>query len=106
MSRHLTPREMLAYLDEELTQAECPHIVAHLRACDSCCAEIERLRDDLALTKQAMSERCSVPLPSATKPWEPLDKLLEREREGPRKAASDPSTSDQIGNQEPKSESE
>jgi anti-sigma factor RsiW len=103
MNSHLTPQQMLAYVDGELSETEALHAADHLRGCKSCFTDIEQLKKDLATTKDALSKPISQSVPSAPQPWESLETLVARKKT---KRGSAPSRTARDGSQKSEPDSE
>lgn len=78
MSNHLTPQTMLAYIDGELSKSEMRQAEDHLHSCWTCLAEVERLKDDIALILDAQKEQFEPALPPPPKPWASFESLVAR----------------------------
>jgi hypothetical protein len=76
MNSHLTPQEMLSYLDGELSRSEGHKAEKHLHSCWSCRSEVERLKADIATILDAQNQSFSPILPPPPKPWLSFNKLL------------------------------
>jgi hypothetical protein len=81
MNNHLTHREMLAYVDGELSRAESRHVNKHLHSCWTCLAEMERLKGDIATLLDAQREVFTPALPPPPRPWLGFEAILERNRD-------------------------
>ena len=80
MSNHLTSRQMLAYIDGELSRAETRRVDKHLHSCWTCLAEMERLKSDIATILDAKNEAFVPALPPPPRPWPGFDTLLARKK--------------------------
>lgn len=78
MNNHLTSRQMLAYLDGELSRSETHYAKDHLHSCWTCRSEVERLKADIATILDAQNESFSPALPSPPSPWPSFNALLAR----------------------------
>ncbi|HZY62390.1 MAG TPA: hypothetical protein VFE38_07675 [Edaphobacter sp.] len=78
MNNHLTPRQMLAYIDGELSRTETRHAEKHLHSCWACLAELERLKSDIATILDAQNEALAPALPPPPQPWLGFDTILAR----------------------------
>jgi hypothetical protein len=78
MNNHLTSRQMLAYLDGELSRSEMHYAKDHLHSCWTCRSEVERLKADIATILDAQNEIFSPALPSPPSPWPSFNMLLAR----------------------------
>jgi hypothetical protein len=78
MNNHLTPQQMLAYLDGELSRSEMHRADDHLHSCWTCRSEVERLKDDIATILDAQKENFSPALPPPPQPWVSFEALLAR----------------------------
>lgn len=81
MNSHLSHREMLAYVDGELSRRERRRVNKHLHSCWTCLAEMERLKGDIATLLEAQKEVFAPALPPPLRPWPGFDALLERKHE-------------------------
>jgi hypothetical protein len=79
MNEHLSPQQMLAYIDGELSRVEVRRAAKHLHSCWTCMAEMERMKDDIATILEA-HEKVFVPgLPPAPRPWPGFNTILARD---------------------------
>lgn len=78
MNSHLTPQQMLAYLDGELCRSETRHADDHLHSCWTCLTELERLKGDIATILDAQNQSFSPSLPRPPLPWLPFGAILAR----------------------------
>jgi hypothetical protein len=78
MNNHLTPQQMLAYLDGELSRSEMHRADDHLHSCWTCRSEVERLKGDIATILDAQNESFSPALPPPPRPWVSFEALLAR----------------------------
>jgi len=83
VNKHLNDRQLLAYMEDDLSPGRCERAEAHLRACPACRARLElfaRTAADLTTTLRAVGEQ--VPLAPA-RSWEAVDRR--RKRRHPRR---------------------
>jgi LCP family protein required for cell wall assembly len=83
VNRHLNDRQLLSYLENDLSPGRRERADAHLRACSTCQARLQRTAQtaaDLAMTLQAVGEQ--VPL-SPAHSWNTI--VQRRQREQPRR---------------------
>lgn len=78
MNSHLTPQQMLAYIDGELSKSETRRAEDHLHSCWTCLTEVERLKDDIATILDAQNESFSPALPPPPRPWPSFQTVLDR----------------------------
>jgi hypothetical protein len=78
MNNHLTPQQMLAYLDGELSKSEMNRADDHLHSCWTCRSEVERLKADIATILDAQKESFSPALPPPPHRWASFETLLAR----------------------------
>jgi hypothetical protein len=78
MNNHLTPQQMLAYLDGELSRSEMHQADDHLHSCWTCRSEVERLKGDIATILDAQNESFSPALPPPPRQWVSFEALLAR----------------------------
>ena len=78
MNDHLTRRQMLAYVDGELSRAETRYAQKHLYSCWTCLAEMERLKGDITTILDAQNEAFAPALPPPPQPWPGFDTILAR----------------------------
>jgi len=83
MNNHLTSRQMLAYLDGELSRSETHYAKEHLHSCWTCRSEVERLKADIAMILDAHNESFSTALPPPPCPWPSFNTLLARKAPPP-----------------------
>ena len=83
MNNHLTSRQMLAYLDGELSRSETHHAEDHLHSCWTCRSKVERLTADIATILDAQNESFSTALPPPPRPWPSFNALLARNASPP-----------------------
>lgn len=76
MNDHQSQRQLLAYFDDELPEAEKQTVEHHLRSCDHCKAELDSLRRALPEILDALRESLLKESPPAPKQWKPFDELL------------------------------
>jgi anti-sigma factor RsiW len=76
MNDHQSQRQLLAYFDDELPEAEKQTVEHHLRSCDHCKAELDSLRRALPEILDALRESLLKENSPAPKQWKPLDELL------------------------------
>jgi hypothetical protein len=69
MSSHLSPQQMLAYVDGELSRSETRRAEEHLHSCWTCLTEMERLKEDIATILGAQNESFAPALPPPPQPW-------------------------------------
>ena len=80
MNNHLTHREMLTYVDGELSRTESRRVNKHLHSCWTCLAEMERLKGDIAILLDAQNEAFTPALPPPPRPWLGFDVILAHNR--------------------------
>ncbi len=78
MNNHLTPQQMLAYVDGELSKSETRRAEDHLHSCWTCLTEVERLKADIATILDAQNESFSPALPPPPRPWPSFETVLAR----------------------------
>jgi anti-sigma factor RsiW len=78
MSNHLTPQQMLSYIDGELSKSEARKAEDHLHSCWTCLTEVERLKSDIAMILDAQKEQFAPALPPPPKPWASIESLIAR----------------------------
>jgi hypothetical protein len=78
MNNHLTPKQLLAYVDGELSRPETRRAEEHVRSCWTCLAEMERLKHDIATILDAQNESFSRALPPPPQPWPGFKTVLAR----------------------------
>ncbi len=78
MNSHLTPQQMLAYVDGELSRSETRRAEEHLHSCWTCLTEMERLKDDIATILDAQNESFAPALPPPPQPWPSFQAVLAR----------------------------
>jgi hypothetical protein len=78
MNNHLTPQQMLEYVDGELSKPEMRRAEDHLHSCWTCLTEVERLKGDIATILDAQNESFSPALPPPPRTWPTFDTLLAR----------------------------
>jgi hypothetical protein len=78
MNNHLTPQQMLAYIDGELSKSETRRAEDHLHSCWTCLTEVERLKGDIATILDAQSESFLPALPPPPRPWPSVETVLAR----------------------------
>lgn len=78
MNNHLTPQQMLSYIDGELSRPEERKAEAHLHSCWTCLTELERLKTDIATILDAQKEQFAPALPPPPKPWASIENLIAR----------------------------
>jgi hypothetical protein len=84
MSNHLTPQQMLSYIDGELSKSEAHKADEHLHSCWTCLTEVDKLKGDIAMILDAQRAQFEPALPPPPKPWASLDSLIARvQPEGP-----------------------
>ena len=83
MNNHLTSRQMLAYLDGELSRSETHHAEDHLHSCWTCRSKVERLTADIATILDAQNESFSTALQPPPRPWPSFNALLARNASPP-----------------------
>ena len=76
MNDHQSPRQLLAYLDDELPEADKQTVEQHLRSCVHCKAELENLRRVLPEILDALRESLLKETSPAPRQWKPPDELL------------------------------
>lgn len=76
MNSHLTPQQMLAFIDGELSKAEARHVDEHLHSCWTCLTEVDRLKNDIATILDAHHESFGPALPTPPKPWLSIEALI------------------------------
>jgi LCP family protein required for cell wall assembly len=80
VNRHLNDRQLLSYLENDLSPGRRKRIEAHLRACPACQARMERMAQtaaDLTTTLQALGEQ--VPS-SPARSWDAVAQRWQRKR--------------------------
>jgi len=75
---HLTQEQLLRYLDGELSQSAARNAQSHLRACCSCQAEVDRLKEQIAAILEAQATVIGPSLPPPPSPWPRLEPRLEK----------------------------
>jgi len=78
MNNHLTPQQMLSYIDGELSKAEARKAEVHLHSCWTCLTEVERLKADIATILDAQREQFAPALRPPPKPWASIESLMAR----------------------------
>ena len=78
MNNHLTPQQMLSYIDGELSKSEARKAEEHLHSCWTCLTEVERLKTDIAVILDAQKEQFDPALPPPPKPWASIESLIAR----------------------------
>src|SRR5215813_10521964 len=75
MNNHLTQRELLLYVDGELSRWRVRQTQAHLFSCWSCRRELERLEQDIGAIVDAQNRSFLPSLPRSVRPWRSFDEL-------------------------------
>lgn len=84
MNNHLTPQQMLSYIDGELSKSEAREAEEHLHSCWTCLTEVDKLKADIATILDAQREQFEPALPPPPKPWASIESLMARaQREEP-----------------------
>lgn len=78
MNNHLTPQQMLAYIDGELSRTAARNVNGHLHSCWTCLAEMERLKGDITTILDAQNEAFTPALAPPPQPWPGFDTVLAR----------------------------
>jgi hypothetical protein len=78
MNNHLTPQQMLAYVDGELPRSETRRAEKHLHSCWTCLTEMEHLKDGIATILEAQNESFTPALPPPPQPWPSFQTVLAR----------------------------
>jgi len=78
MNDHLSPQEILAYIDGELSKTETQRAEKHLHSCWTCLTDVERLKADIATILDAHSESFAPALPRPPHPWPSFQSVLAR----------------------------
>lgn len=84
MNNHLSPQQMLAFVDGELSKAEMQRAEDHLHSCWTCLTEVERLKGDIATILDAQNEKFLPGLPPPPRPWANFHALVARSLPEPR----------------------
>ena len=90
MNDHQSQRQLLAYFDDELPEAEKQTVEHHLRSCDHCKAELDSLRRALPEILDALRQSLFKENSPAPKPWKPFDELLREAGESSQNAQATP----------------
>lgn len=75
MNSHLTPRELLHYVDGELPARQSRSAQAHLRSCWHCRTELERLEQDINLIVNAQDLSYFPAMPPPPRPWANFEEM-------------------------------
>ncbi|MDE1162280.1 MAG: hypothetical protein PW792_10095 [Acidobacteriaceae bacterium] len=86
MNSHLTPQQLLSYLDGELPKAEIANTAQHLHSCWTCRTEIERLERDIAVILDAHHESFAPSMPQPPSAWPSFDALMAKTEPQPKKS--------------------
>jgi len=75
MTDHLSPEELLLFLDGELPKRHRSAAELHIRSCWSCTTGLERLKADIGLIVDAHDQVVSPAVPPPPSPWLPVQAL-------------------------------
>lgn len=76
MTEHLSDKQLLRHLDDELSRLEVSRVTNHLRSCWSCQVEYERLKGEISAIFDGQANAFDPALPPPPDAWPRLEPLL------------------------------
>ncbi len=73
MTDHLDVKDLLMYLDGELSKRRMRAVESHIRSCWTCASEVERLKRQIGVIVDAQEKLILPAVPAPPGPWRPLE---------------------------------